>query len=325
GATGHIGNVLARELVARGQQVRALVLPGDDLTPLEGVDVEIVEGDILDLDSLKKAFTGADTVYHLAAIISINPGARKLLRRINVEGTENVIKACLEAGVKRLVYTSSIHALTPPPRGEVITEKIRFEPDKLHSYYERTKAEASLKVLEAAKENGLDAVVVCPTGVIGPYDFKISNMGQFFIDYKSGALKAYMRGEYDFVHVDDAVAGLILAAEKGKDGEVYILSGEKVTVKQIMGVLEELTGRKQPKFRFPAWLAIAVSPFAYVWYKMLRTKPLFTSYSVRTLTTNCDVSHAKATRELGYSPKPVKQAIIDAVKWFEQAGYMKKS
>jgi DNA-binding MarR family transcriptional regulator len=186
GPTGHIGNVLVRELLKRGERVRALVLPGEDLTPIQGLDTEMVEGDILDLDSLIRAFEGVDAVYHLAGVISIVPGEWDRLYKVNVVGTQNVIRACSACGVRRLVYASSIHAFAEPSPGVTFDETSPFDPGKLSMEYDRSKAMATLEVLEAV-EKGLDAVVACPTGVMGPYDYRLSEMGRLI---RTGSLSS---------------------------------------------------------------------------------------------------------------------------------------
>ena len=217
GPTGHIGNVLVRELVSRGEKVRALVLPHDDLTPLVGLDVELVLGDILKLDSLRRAFEGVEDVFHLAGMISIMPGRNELVRRVNVEGTYNILQAAKEVGVRRLIYTSSIHALRRVPHGITIDESVPFDTQHAISDYDQSKAEASLAVLEATRK-GLNAVIACPTGVVGPYDYKRSEMGQVIMGCIEEKPQLYIEGAYDFVDVRDVADGLILAQEKGQTG-----------------------------------------------------------------------------------------------------------
>ena len=177
GATGHIGNVLVRLLLERGEKVRAMLMPGEDPSPLQGLEVEIVEADVLDYQSLLKAFDQIDVVYHLAGIISILPGKQPMVQAVNVLGTRNAIQAAQSSGVNRMVYTSSIHALTRVPHGVLIDETVPFDPAHAISSYDASKASASLEVLDAC-QHGLNAVIVCPTGVIGPFDFRRSELGQ---------------------------------------------------------------------------------------------------------------------------------------------------
>jgi len=320
GATGHIGNVLVRELLARGEKLRLVIPPFDNTTSIEGLEVEKIEGDVRNIDSLKQAFKGADVVYHLAGIISIL-GKTDLLHQVNVVGTRNVVEACLQSAVPRLVYTSSIHAIEEPAHGTVIDETFPFDPDKVRGEYAKTKAQATLEVLEGVK-NGLDAVVVCPTGVIGPYDFAPSEMGQLILDFARNKVKSGIEGGYDFVDVRDVVTGHILACEKGRTGEAYILSGEWTTVVDIMLLLEEITGIKAPCYKAPVWLALVGAVFSPLYYRLTKSKPLFTEYSIRTLASNAMVSRAKAGHELGYSPRPIREAIVDAVQWFKETGRM---
>jgi len=317
GATGHIGNVLVRHLLANGEKVRALIWRGEDTTPLDGLSVETVEGDVLDLDSLSPALRGVRRVFHLAGIISIMPGRNELVRRVNVEGTLNVLLASLQAGVERVVYTSSIHAITRPPLGVEIDEKLPFDPHNPVGEYDRSKAEATLRVLSAAKA-GLNAVVVCPTGVIGPYDYRRSEMGQLILDCVERKPQFYVDGAYDFVDVRDVAAGMLLAGEKGRAGESYILSGERLTVRQILDTLWELTGRRFARIRIPFWLARFAANFTPLYYRLTRCKPRFTPYSLVTLQSNSLISNAKARRELGYAPLPLRQSLADAVAWFRE-------
>ena len=319
GATGHIGNVLVRELLSRGERVRAVIPPFEDTKTLEGLETEKVEGDVRNVNSLIQAFGGAKVVYHLAGIISILPGKTKLLHQVNVMGTRNVVEACLKSHVRRLVYTSSIHAMAEPPLGTVIDETMPFAPERAIGEYGKSKARATLEVLEGVNK-GLDAVVVCPTGVIGSYDFAPSEMGQLFIDFAKSKLSTYVDGAYDFVDVRDVVMGLILALEKGKTGESYILSGEQITVARLMSVLEEVTGVRAPRFKIPLWLAKVMAIFTSPYYSLTNTKPRFTMDSLRILRSNSFISSQKASQQLGYSHRPIREAIVNTIQWFKETG-----
>jgi len=324
GATGHIGNVLVRDLLARGEEVRALLLPGEDLAPLEGLKIEVVVGDILNIESLHKAFEGVEVAYHLAGIISIMPGRNELLQRVNVQGTRNVLEAARLASVKRLVYTSSIHAIQRVPHGVTIDETIPFDPANPVGEYDRTKAEATLAVLDAAQQ-GLNVVIVCPTGVIGPHDYRLSEMGRLIEECAQNKPQLYVDGSYDFVDVRDVSTGLQIAAQKGRAGECYILSGERITVKQVLDLVEDATGRHLPRFRIPMRLARFIANFTPAYYRLTRTTPRFTPYSLNTITSNADISNAKARNELGYQPRSLRESISDTVKWFlERRQFSKK-
>ena len=315
GPTGHIGNVLVRELVKRGEKVRALVLPQDDLTPLVGLDVELVLGDVLNLDSLRRAFEGVEDVFHLAGMISIMPGRNELVRRVNVEGTHNILHVAQETGVRRMIYTSSIHALRRVPHGVTIDESVPFDPHHAISDYDQSKAEASLAVLEAARL-GLDAVIACPTGVVGPYDYKRSEMGQVIMGCIEEKPQLYIEGAYDFVDVRDVADGLILAQEKGLTGETYIFSGERLTVKRLLETLWGLTGKRFMQMKVPTALAHFAANFTPTYYRMMNKEPRITPYSIETLASNSVITHEKASRELGYAPRSLTESLADAVQWF---------
>jgi len=318
GATGRLGNVLVRELVALEQPVRAFVLPGEDLRPLDGLDVEIIYGDVTDLASLGSAFIDADTVFHLAGIVTIMPGMADLLERVNVGGIRNVITACRKSGVRRLVYTSSIHAVSEPPHGTVIDESQPFDPEGVLGDYARSKARATLLLIDEVSKGGLDAVICCPTGIIGPYDYGISNIGQLIIDFVSGHLKSYVRGAYDFVDVRDVAQGLIKAAEKGESGRHYILSGAQVQVPELMDELALSTGYPAPTYRIPALVARAAGVLASVYYRLLRRRPVFTAYSIDVLGSNSLVTSERAGRELGFTSRPWRESIREQVEWFRK-------
>jgi dihydroflavonol-4-reductase len=322
GATGHIGNVLVRELIVHGQAVRALLLPNDDTRPLAGLDAEITHGDVTDMRSLESAFAGAEVVFHLAGIVTIMPGMKKLLERVNVDGVRNVAIACRTCNVRRLVYTSSVHAIAEPPQGTAVDESQPFDPDRVLGDYARSKARAALLLLDEVRKGGLDAVICCPTGVIGPCDYGISNIGQLIIDFASGYLKSYVRGAYDFVDVRDVARGLILAGEKGQSGRHYIFSGSQVQVPELMKELEGNIGYPAPTYEIPSAIARAAGVLASVYYRLVRRRPVFTAYSIDVLGSNSQVSSARAREELGFTTRPWQESIRDHVEWFRDEGML---
>lgn len=319
GATGHIGNVLVRKLLERGKKVRALILPGEDTTSLEGVDVEKVEGDVLNLELLWKPLEGVSGVFHLAGIISIMPGADPLVWRVNVEGTRNVLKAAIQSGVRRLVYTSSIHAIQRVEEG-VIDEQLPYDPGNPYGEYDRSKAQATLDVQQASRGE-LDAVIACPTGVIGPFDYRGSMMGSVIRTAAENRPTLYVDGAYDFVDVRDVADGLIAAEEKGTRGESYILSGGRMSVRYLLETVREITGRSFPTVKIPFGLARAASVFTPLYYRLAHASPRFTPYSLEVLQSNSHISHAKASRELGYHPRPLQELIADAIHWFTDRAF----
>ena len=314
GATGHIGNVLVRKFLGHGEKVRVLIPAGESRDPLLGLNVEAVEGDVLNLDSLFAPLQGIKGIFHLAGVISIMPGANPFVRKINVDGTKNILHAAKESGVQKIVYTSSIHAIQRVEDG-IIDESLPYDMDNPYGAYDRSKAEATLEVLNAAR-SGLDAVVVCPTGVIGPHDYRGSMMGAVIHDAALAKPTLYVDGAYDFVDVRDVADGLISAAENGKRGESYILSGHKISVRYLLETVREITGRGFFQMKIPFDLAKFAALFTPMYYKVAQATPRFTSYSLEVLQSNSNISHQKATRELGYSPRSLYESIKDTVKWF---------
>jgi dihydroflavonol-4-reductase len=309
GATGHIGNVLVRDLYHHGYDIRAIVLERDDAAMIEPF-ATIVRGNILDRAFLDANLRDADVVFHLAGIVEIGSGKKKTIMRVNVDGTQNVVDACLKNGIRRLVYTSSVHALPELPKDQTMTEITAFDPDLVKGLYAKSKAMATRIVL-AAKDSPLDVVIVHPAGVIGPYDYKLSNVSQMFIDYLCGRLNAYLKGGYNFVDVRDCAEGIRLAAEKGRRGECYILSGSIIGVKTLLDEIAGIEGRKRIKTKLAFWFILAMSYFAEIYYKIVRRKPLFTHYSVIVLNSNCNFSNEKAIKELGFATRDIRESIRD--------------
>ncbi len=315
GAAGHLGNVLVRELLEHGYEVRAMVLPNEDVSALVGLDVEIKLGNVLDPASLERVLKSIDYVFHMAGIVCIVPGEEGLVWNVNVEGTRNVLKAAKNAKVKRLVYTSSIHALSRQCKG-TIDEEVPFDCENPAGIYDRTKATASLAVKQAIKE-GLDAVIVCPTGVIGPYDYRGSSMGELVNDLTQRHVHMLVEGAYDFVDVRDVAAGHRLALERGKTGQVYILSGQQIQLFQLKEMVQKIVGFQTPTINIPIKLANFGAVFATFYYRLARKQPKFTKYALETVQGNSVISNAKAKRELGYSPRDVFKTITDTVKWWQ--------
>ncbi len=314
GATGHVGNVLVRQLLARGGRVRALILPNEACQSLDGLDVERVTGNVLDPASLDRAMLDVTHVYHLAGVIAIMPGAESLMRRVNVEGPRNVAQAALRAGVQRMVHVSSIHAFARVPAGVSLDEAVPFAPDNPAGAYDRTKAQGTLAVLDVVKQ-GLNAVIVCPTGIIGPYDYMGSEMGHVVLDFARRRLHFLIEGAFDFVDVRDVARGLILAAEYGWRGETYILGGTRVTLMKIHDLVQDVIGQHTPKLVIPFTLAEGFAYCAEIFYRLTGMTPRFTRYSLRTVREGCSVVCDKAKEELGYRARPLYETIADTLAW----------
>ncbi|MHC1741133.1 MAG: NAD-dependent epimerase/dehydratase family protein [Anaerolineaceae bacterium] len=317
GATGHIGNVLVKELLRKGEKVRVLVLPNEDLSPLDGLEVEIFEGNVLDQQSIQPALKDITNVFHLAGIISIMPGLDPIVHDVNVNGTRNMVKAARIAGVKRFVYTSSIHAFKRMPHGIVIDEQIPIDPDSALAAYDRSKAEATLAVL-AEVQLGLPAVIVCPTGVIGPFDYKSSELGILIQEWMVHKVDFLIEGNYDFVDVRDVVQGIISARDKGEVGQIYILSGELVRVIDIWRMVKELVNLKASFIQIPTKLAFFAAKFTQFYYGKMKSKPRFTTYSIETLHTNAVITNSKAQKALGYRTRSLRETISDTIKWWQE-------
>jgi dihydroflavonol-4-reductase len=315
GAAGHLGTNLVRELIERGEKVRVFVLPDEDISSLNGIPLEVVKGNVLDREALGTAMEGVDTVYHLAGIISIMSGRNDLMRQVNVEGTENVARCAREANVRRMVYVSSIHAIGRPPKGTAINECVPFDPHNAAGEYDQTKAEASLAVLaEVAK--GLDAVIICPTGIIGPYYYRGgSPMLSMVRTWMKPGLHFSLDGQFDFVDVRDVARGMILAAEKGKRGETYIIRGERVSVGELIAMVRDVTGTRGKSILVPLGLALFASHFTPLHARLWKTPVRFTHYAIETIVSNSVICGDKALSALGYQPRPMRETIRDTVLW----------
>lgn len=323
GATGHIGNVLIRELYKQGHQLTALVLPNEKNINIIEPYTNIVYGDITDKSFLKEKIQGYDCVFHLAGIVDIGTGKKKKIYQVNVEGTKNIISACQENNIPKLVYTSSVHAFEEAPKGVPMVEPTFFDPKLVKGNYAKSKAEASNLVLNQ-EDKGLETIIICPSGVIGPYDYQLSNTGQMFVDYLLGRLTAYIKGSYNFVDVRDLVQGIISASIKGKDKEIYLLSGSNISVKDLLDTIANITGMKKVKTRLARWFILAMSYFAELYYMIRKQKPLFTNYSIKVLGANHEFINDKAKKELGFEVRDISETIADTLT-FAKEHYLVKS
>ena len=327
GAAGNLGSSVVRELISQGKDVRGLVLPGDAAAQRIPEGVEKFEGNILDQADLERFFAvpeGTEVyVIHCAGIVSTVWDYDPLVFQVNVRGTENVVQQCIRSGVKKLVYTSSVHAIPEQPKGKVITEITEFAPDKIVGYYGKTKAWAAQIVMDAVKEHGLNASVVFPSGLCGPDDYAFGYVTQLLLDSARNKLPAGVKGGYDFADVRDVAAGVVAACSKGAKGETYILGNRYVPVREIMQYVHELTHAKLVKCMVSVWFARMFLPAFTAYYKVRKLRPLFSRYSLYTLTSNSNFSSEKAKRELGYKVRPFKETIHDALKWLQIEGKLK--
>ncbi len=325
GASGHIGANLVRELIRRGYDVVTLIRQSSQA--LEGLEVTRVDGDVLDPHSLRRAFSGVDQVYHLAAYISIQTGENEKLELTNVEGTRNVLQACQSEGISTLVYFSSIHALKLEPLDQAVTEDnpLLGERTGHGGDYDFSKAKAERLVRQNNSKN-LDTRIIYPTAVLGPNDFKLSLFGQAILKMAHGRLPASVSGGFNWVDVRDVAWGAVEAAEKGADNDRYILSGHYLAMTQVAATIAELTGVAAPRFVCPTWLAGLFAPLMSGWARLLGEPPIYTRDSLAALRTNKQMSHARATQNLGYRPRPFRRSMEDALEFYSrQNQYTKKN
>lgn len=318
GATGHVGANLVRQLLQRDATVRALVR-GNDPEALRGLELQTARGDVRDEASLRRAFEGADVVYHAAAIISLVGDRDGLVEKVNVSGTRAVVRAARACGVRRLVYFCSVHAFEQTPLDRPIDEVRRRVRSPSAPAYDRSKAAAEAEVRQAVRD-GLDAVIIHPSGIIGPHDYRPSRLGRFLLSLCRRRMPALVDGGFDFVDVRDVVDGAIAAAERGRTGESYILGGTWRSIPELASICAEVTGVPPPRWCSPMGLARMGAPFMDLWYRATRIEPLFTSESLEALRGNPTYVCEKASRELGYCSRPTEETIRDTYRWFAAFG-----
>jgi dihydroflavonol-4-reductase len=314
GASGLVGGNLVRSLLAQGRSVRALI--HRDHRALDGLDVETVSADLTDLPSLQHAFRDADVVYHLASSISIRMDSWDEVERVNVMGTRNVIKACLQNNVRRLMYFGSIHAYDQAPLDQPMDEERPLLTGDHIPPYERSKVLAEMETRRSL-DRGLDSVILIPTAITGPFDFRPSYFGQALQLLAKGRIPALVRGGYDWVDVRDVVEGAIQAERLAPSGGRYILSGHWHSLQHVARFVSEITDKPAPRFSVPIWLAQLAQP---VMAKLAQinggAQPLYTRPMLKAMKSNHNISHARATDDLGYSPRPFQQSIADTLNWF---------
>lgn len=321
GAEGHVGNTVIRRLVQIGKNVRGLVLPGASNGALKGVAVKLYKGNLLIPETLDPLFE-TDTpeqvkVIHTAGIVSIASRYRQDVFDVNVMGTKNLINCCRRHGVRRILYTSSVHAIPEKPKGEVIAEPSSLAPKLVEGLYAKTKARATQFVLQS-RRIGLEPVVVYPSGILGPGDYGHGHLTQLVRDYLSGRLFACVKGGYDFVDVRDVAEGIVKAVDAAPAGEGYVLSGHYCAVQELLRLLHQISGQREVKTVLPLWFAKGTAPLSEMYYRLRHQPPLYTRYSLFTLGTNACFSHKKATEQFGYKSRPLFETLKDTVKWLRQ-------
>jgi dihydroflavonol-4-reductase len=320
GGTGFIGTNVARELLGAGATVRVLARPRSDRRALADVKVEIVDGDLLDPASVRRAVHGVQAVYHVAADYRLWTPDPAAVYRTNVEGTRAVLEASGEAGVRRIVHTSSVGALGIPRDGRPGTEQTPVTLADMVGHYKRSKFLAEQLALDFARR-GLPVVVVNPSAPVGPWDVKPTPTGQMVVDFMRGRMVASLDTGLNVVHVRDVARGHLLAAERGAPGERYILGHRDLSLAEIFGILADITGRRPPRVRVPyamAWLGAACCEGVS---RVTGRPPAVPLTAVRMARKRMYFSPARAVRELGLPQTDVRSALADAVAWFEAHGY----
>ena len=322
GATGFLGKAVVQRLLTKAADIYALVMKDDPLAGTLPNGIHVCVGNVCDPSSLDSFLDGADgqsCVIHCAGIVSVASRPGEQLYKVNVGGTKNIVNACISHSVGKLVYVSSVHALTEKPKGiEIDAETDAFNPDRLVGDYAKSKAMATRVVLDAARAS-LDASIVLPSGIIGPGDTAGGSITELLLSFLAGKLPIAVKGGYDFVDVRDVAAGIVSCAEKGVRGKCYILSGHYATIRDILETVGRSTGIKKAVSYLPVVLAKIIAPFYELDSIRRKKKLFFTPYAVHVLQSNALFSGKAAAKDLGYAPRSLKETLLDTVKWLKKA------
>ena len=325
GAAGFLGSHICRQLLDRGESVRAFVLKRDPAVKYIPEKVEIVTGDLCDINSLENFFKVPDDtqtiILHVASMVTVNPDYNQKLMDINVGGTKNIIEKCLEhPECKKMVYVSSSGAIPELPKGQKIREVKQFDSEKVVGWYSKTKAMATQAVLDAVKKEGLNACVVHPSGILGPQDYAIGETTGTIIKIINGEMPVGMRGSFNLCDVRDLAAGCIAAADKGRTGECYILGNEEVTLKEMCELLDKDLHCGTCKLYLPLGLAKLLAKQMEKKAEKTGKKALMTTFSVYNLERNNTFDYSKAKKELGYHTRSYAETLHDEAVWLKEEG-----
>lgn len=323
GAAGHLGSAVLRLLLKANKSVRVLVLEGEEHLITGSHD--IFYGDVCIPESMIDFFTFEPDIktilIHCAGIVSISSSYVQKVYDVNVTGTQNVLDLALQYNINQFLYVSSVHAIPEGPKGSVIKEIDNFNPDQVLGHYAKTKAAASALVL-AASTPDFHVNIVHPSGICGPYDFSKGHITSLVKDYYAGRLRVGMQGGYDFVDVRDVAQGIISCIDNGPSGECYILSNQYFSIKEVLQMLHDLTGKKPITYYLSTRVVGIIAPLAEIYYKLRKQTPLYTSYSSYTLQSNAIFSHTKADYDLFYNTRSFKETLGDTLTWLEQSGQL---
>ncbi len=322
GATGFVGSAVARRLLAAGELVRVLVRPESDRRNLEGLDVDIVTGDLLDPASLERALSGCRGLFHVAADYRLWARYPRELYETNITGTKNLMHAAGAAGVERIVYTSSVAVLGLTTGASPADENTPVSFSDMIGDYKRSKFLAEEEVRRLVHESELPVIIVNPSAPAGPRDVKPTPTGRMIVEAAAGRVPAYVDTGLNIVHVDDVAEGHLLAFSKGNLGERYILGGHNMTLSEILAWITAAAGIEPPRLKLPHNLVLPIAWASEVWARLTGRDPFATVDSVRMAKKKMFFSSAKAERELGYHARPAGEALQDAVEWFRANGYL---
>ena len=323
GATGFVGSAVVRRLLDRGEQLRVLIRSESDRRNLEGLDIEIVEGDLMNPATLPPALKGARTLYHLAADYRLWSRRPDEIYQANLDGTRSLMRAAEDGGVERIVYTSSVATLGINRDGSPADEQTPVAFKDMIGHYKRSKFLAEQAVQELISKDGLPIVIVNPSTPIGPRDLKPTPTGRMIVEAAAGRMPAFVDTGLNVVHVDDVAEGHLLAHDHGKVGERYILGGTNMTLAEILEGIAKLTGGRAPKIKLPHTLVLPVAAAAEAWSRVRSNgAPFVTIEGVRMARKRMFFSSAKAISDLGYRFRPWEEAIADSIAWFKHHSYL---
>lgn len=321
GASGFIGSALVRQLVGAGHRVRAFVRPTSNLQSLEGVDCELVSGDLSDRRSLDAAVAGCEVVFHVGADYRFGARNRDALYRTNVEGTRNLMLAAAGAPVTRIVYTSSVATIHCAEDGHPVDETTPTRLADMVGHYKRSKYLAEREVMRLARHDTLPVVIVSPSAVFGPRDVRPTPTGRIVVDFARGRMPAYVDTGLNVVHVEDVVRGHLLALQHGVVGERYILGGDNMSLREILGLLARHLARRPPKLRLPRAPLLPVAWTVESIARMTGREPVMTVEEVQMAKRRMYFSSYKARKSLGYDPRRGTEALVEAADWFRANRY----
>jgi dihydroflavonol-4-reductase len=323
GAAGFIGSAVVRALLAKGASVRVFVRPTSDSGNLDDLPVERLFGDLRDRRSVDRAVRDCEAVFHVAADYRLWVPQPKEMFANNVDGTRNVMLAAGEAGVPRIVYTSSVATLGLPQDVAAADEDTPATQADMIGPYKQSKFAAEAVVRAMVADKGLPAIIVHPSTPIGPWDRRPTPTGQIIVEAASGHMPAYVDTGLNMVHVDDVAEGHLLALEQGKPGERFILGGDNLTLKEILVQIGDVTGRPAPRIQVPHKVVMPIAAMAEMWGRISHREPFVTLDGVRLARKKMFFSSERAKRRLGYRPRPASEAIVDAIDWFDRHGYLR--